>query len=140
MNNTDTKINSNQKIFQDILLGTLIYSVVLGFFNDYTDILNTTSYSTTFLASFVLQLMIYPTFKLKSFLVSWWNQRDTKHKKIGMVLSVWAVMFFSKFVFLEVIDIVFGSNVEMSGFIGLIAIIACATILQKLISIINQKL
>jgi len=67
-------------------------------------------------------------------------KKTTKHKKIGMVLSVWAVMFFSKFVFLGAIDIVFSSNVDISGFIGLIIIILCATILQKLISIINQKL
>ena len=139
MNNA-TNLNLRQQVFNEMLLGTLIYSVVLGFFNDYTNILITSSYSITFLSAFVIQLLVYPTFKLKSFLAKWWSKRTGKYIKIGMVLSIWLVMFFSKFIFLEVIDIIFGQNVEISGFVGLIIIILTASILTKILDIIYKKI
>ncbi|MEI6553651.1 MAG: hypothetical protein WCO09_03720, partial [bacterium] len=53
--------NKNQELFLNMLVGTLLYSVVLGFFNDYTDILHTGTYSTTFLMAIVMQILTYTT-------------------------------------------------------------------------------
>jgi hypothetical protein len=126
---------SKQGLFQEILIGVLLYAVVFGFFNDYTDFLKTTSYSTTFLAALLMMLLTFPTFRLKS-----WIAARLRHHKVWMVISVWLVMFLSKFVFLGVMDIVFGSAVEISGFLGLALIIACATVLQKMASWTCKKL
>ncbi len=127
-----------QKMFREMVLGTLLYSVVLGFFNDYTDILYTGTYSTTFAAAFVLQVLTYLTFDLKKRIVAWF--RHKQGSKVGMAFSVWLVMFLSKFVFLEAINIVFRGQVEISGFIGLLVIVASLTIAQKLIELVDKKL
>lgn len=129
----------NQKMFNDIVVGTLIYSSVLGFMNDYTNLLSIPSYSTTFLAAFVLQLLIYPTFRFKEKVVEFWNNKLTKYKKIGILLSVWAIMFFSKFIFLEILDIIFGNNFNINGFISLLLIIILGTIFLKLFQLISSK-
>jgi hypothetical protein len=50
------------------------------------------------------------------------------------------VLFLSKFVFLAVIDFVFGEAVEISGFIGLMAIIVTMTVTKELIDYIFNKL
>lgn len=132
-------MDSNRKsiLYHELLLNVLLYSVVLGFFNDYTNILSTKSYSITFSVAIVLSLMVYPTFKLKSYLAKYFKKRN---QKVALVVSVWAVMFISKFVFLWVLDIIFGDYLEISGFFGLLIIIVAATVLQKTVDYFYQKL
>lgn len=136
------KENSNKKqiIFSGMVMGTLVYAVVLGFFDDYTDFLVIDSYSTTFLVAIVLQVLTYLTLLLKKKVSSNYSSSLGFLGKSGVVFSVWLVLFLSKFVFLAVIDFVFGSAVEISGFVGLLAIIISMTVLKKLIDYFYAKL
>lgn len=113
--------------------------MVLGFFNDYTDILDTGSYSTTFAVAVVLQLLTFVTFEFKRRVVATFRSKD-KTSKVALALSVWLIMFVSKFVFLAVIDVIFGNNVSVSGFVGLLLIIACLTLTQSLVERIDKSL
>lgn len=133
-------ISDSQELFQNMFVGVLLYSVVLGFFNDYTDILRTTSYSTTFLVAIVMQLLTFATFWLKGQVKQWFKGREGKWSTFGMVFGVWLILFFSKFVFLAVIDVLFGENVEISGFVGLLLIIISLTVAQKLAEVAYNKL
>jgi hypothetical protein len=128
-----------QELFRSMILGVLLYSVVLGFFNDYTDILDTGSYSTTFAVAVVLQLLTFVTFEFKRRVVATFRSKD-KTSKVALALSVWLIMFVSKFVFLAVIDVIFGNNVSVSGFVGLLLIIACLTLTQSLVERIDKSL
>lgn len=132
--------NSKQILFRDMVLGTLVYAVVLGFFNDYTSILDTKSYSTTFLVAIVMQILTYLTLLLKKRIVSGFSQRGGSLSKVGMILGVWLVLFLSKFVFLAAIDFIFGQAVEISGFVGLMAIIITMTLVKESIDYIFNKL
>lgn len=123
-----------------MVLGILIYSVVLGFFEDYTNILSTWSYSITFLTAVVMQLLTYATFWLKSLIVKKFKGRGESKYKVALIFGVWFLMFSSKFVFLFVINSIFGDTVEISGFIGLVLIIITMTIARKLIEKAYQKL
>jgi len=129
-----------QQLFRDMVLGTLVYSVVLGFFEDYTDIVNTWSYSTTFFVAVVMQILTYITFWLKSLVVKYFKGKEGKIYQAALVFGVWLILFLSKFVFLAVIDIIFGSSVEISGFIGLIIIIVTMTVSKYLIDLLYAKL
>lgn len=122
------------------MLGTLIYSVVLGFFNDYTDILYTVSYSTTFLMALLMQCMVFPTILFKKRIALWFKARGGKYTRLATVFAVWLVMFSSKFVFLAAIDMVFGDAVVISGFVGLLLIIVTATLLQALADYVDVRL
>lgn len=133
-------LNAKQKLFRDMFVGVMIYAVVLGFFNDYTDILHTGTYSTTFAVAIVMQVLTYLTFRVKDRVVSWFSKRPGSYQKVGIVGSVWFVMFISKFIFLGVISIVFRDNVEISGFFGLLLIIITMTIAERLVYIIDRKL
>lgn len=123
-----------------MILGTLVYTVVLGFFNDYTSILHTKSYSTTFLVALVMQILTYLTFWLKKKVAGRFKEKTGYWSKAGLVVSVWAVLFLSKFVFLAVIEFLFGSYVEISGFVGLMVIIVIMTIAKQGIDYIFNKL
>ena len=129
-----------QQVFREMVLGTLVYAVVLGFFEDYTDILSTWSYTTTFLVAIVLQTLTYMTWWLKSLVVRRFRGKEGKRAFALMAFCVWLIMFLSKFVFLGVIDFVFGSAVDITGFIGLMFIIVTMTIVKKLIDIAYARL
>ena len=133
-------LNNRQLLFREMVLGTLVYTVVLGFFNDYTTILHTNSYSTTFLVAFVLQILTYLTLLLKKRVASRFTHKTGFWSKTGLVLSVWAVLFLSKFVFLAVIEVLFRSYVDISGFIGLMVIIVIMTVAKQAIDYIFNKL
>ena len=121
------------------MLGVLLYSVVLGFFNDYTSIFSASSYSTTFAVAIVMQCLTYATFVAKDRIVYRFKRAEST-SRIGIALSVWLLMFLSKFVFLGVIDLIFSQEVEISGFVGLIAIITSLTIAQSLVELADKKL
>ncbi len=137
---TESEQSPKQKVFWDMVLGILVYAVVLGFFEDYTNILSTWSYSTTFLVAIVMQILTYITFWLKSKVVKRFKSREGKKYLAVIIFGVWGIMFFSKFVFLAVIDFIFGNSVDISGFIGLVLIIITMTISKKLIDLVYEKL
>jgi hypothetical protein len=125
-------LNNKQLIFEEMFVGTLIYAVVLGFFNDYTDIFYAKSFSTIFLCALVMQILTFLTFELKNRVIAWLKGREGFLYKFAMFFCVWLILFLSKFVYLWAIDLLFGSYVDISNFIGLIAIILSVTILGKL--------
>lgn len=133
-------ISARQRIFRDWTLGTLLYAAVMGFFDDYTDYLIVESFSSLFLAAFVMQALTFFTFGLKKTVSRWYRGRSGTGIKVAHGLSIWAIMFFSKFVFLEVIDIIFGDAVNVTSFVGLILIIASMVVLQRLIDLADTLL
>lgn len=140
MKTDSTHMSKNQQLFIEMVTGTLVYAVVLGFFNDYTDILDTESYSTTFFVAVVMQLLTYLTFYVKNIISKNYSKTAAFFHKAVTVFGVWLVLFLSKFVFLAVIDFIFGDAVEISGFAGLIAIIVSMTVVKQLIDYGYNKL
>lgn len=131
---------SKVEMFREWTTGTLLYAVVMGFFDDYTDVLEVRSFSILFLAAFVMQALTYGTLVLKKRTAAWHRRRSKKPNLVALGLSIWAIMFFSKFVFLEVLDIVFGDTVEVSGFVGLVLIIGSMLIVDALIGFVDRTL
>ncbi len=123
-----------------MVVGILLYSVVLGFFNDYTNILHTGTYSVTFALAIVMQILTYLTFIAKDRVIDWFNRVYKSKNKIWLIFSVWLVIFLSKFVFLWVIEFIFRGAVEISGFFGLLIIVVILTIAQKLLELTYNKL
>lgn len=132
--------NSNQILFKEIFVGTLIYAVVLGFFNDYTSIVSAKSFSTIFLASVVLQFLTSIAFMLKTSIIRWLKNREGIFYKILKIFFVWLVMFFSKFVFIWAIDFAFGDNMNIRGFVGILVVVVSVTVVHKLADYVFIKL
>ena len=140
MSTNKTILTPEQLIFKEILIGTLIFVVVLGFFADYTDIVWAKSFSSTFMAAFVLQALTSAVFMLKKKIVAWLKYKNGTGYKALMFFCVWLLMFVSKFVFIGVLDLLFGSYVYVSGFFGILIVVASATILVSLADYTFSKL
>lgn len=120
-------LTKRQLIFKDIFVGTLIYAVTLGFFNDYTNIVDAKSFSTIFYAAAVLEILTILIFLLKDKVLLALKER---HKAI-IAFSLWLIMFSSKFIFIWVIDIIFKENININGFFGIFAVVLAATLTHK---------
>lgn len=121
-----------QLIFKEFFIGTLIYAVVLGFLNEYTDVVAAKSFSTIFFSAIVLQVLTLLAFRLKKFLVAWFKTRNGALARLGMFFSVWLVMFTSKFVFIAVLNLIFGSYISINGFFGILLVVVLVTAVHKL--------
>lgn len=133
-------LNSNQLIFKELFVGTLIYTVVLGFFNDYTSIVYAKSFSTIFFAAIVLETLTYLAFQLKGTIIAWLKGHEGAIYRVLMFFCVWLVMFLSKFVFIWAIDFTFGGNIDIHGFFGILLIVLCVTVIHTLADKIFIKL
>lgn len=127
-------------MFKELFVGTLVYCVVLGFFNDYSSIVYARSFSTIFLASVVLELLTYLAFLLKGKIVRELKKHKGALYRFLTFFFVWLVLFLSKFVFIWVIDLVFGGYIKIYGFFGILLVVAWVTIIQKLADEIFIKL
>lgn len=132
MSSQPAKFSSGQLIFQELFIGTLIYTTILGFFNDYTSIVYAKSFSTIFFASAVLEILTYLAFRLKGRIVSWLKGRDGMLYRVLMFFCVWLVMFLSKFVFIGALNVFFRDYITVNGFFDILLVVACVTVVHKL--------
>ena len=132
--------SQKQLTFQELFIGTLIYAVVLGFLNDYTAFVEANSFSTIFFASAVLSILTYLTFALKKRIVAWLKNHHGAFFRVLTFLSVWLIMFLSKFVFVWALDLVFGSYISINGFFGILIVVVLVTVVQRLAYLIFKRL
>ena len=132
--------NSRQLLFKELFVGTLIYAVVLGFFDDYTSIVEARSFTYVFLAAVVLEVLTWAALAVKSSIVGHLRHRDSRAAVVLMALGVWLVMFTSKFVFIWAIDVVFGDDVDINGFFGIFAVALLATVVHRLADLVFVRL
>ena len=138
--NESRSFNSRQLLFKELFVGTLIYAVVLGFFDDYTSIVEATSFSYVFLAAIVLEVLTCGAVALKDAIVGHLRQRGTRRATAVMAVGVWLVLFSSKFVFIWAIDLVFGEDVNIDGFLGIFAIALVVTVAHRSADIVFVRL
>lgn len=116
-------MSTPQDRFRDWTRGTLTYVVVMGLFDDSTTLLTVDSFSVLIFLALVMQALTAATLLLKDRTIARLRGRPGGPNRIRLGLSVWAIGFFSKFVFLWVLELIFGSAVEVE-LLGLILVIA----------------
>ncbi|MBP7834722.1 hypothetical protein KA025_01405 [Candidatus Saccharibacteria bacterium] len=132
--------NSRQLLFKELFVGTLIYAVVLGFFNDYTSIVYAKSFSTIFYAAIVLEVLTYLVLVLKDEAIKWLVDRNGIIYRIMMFFCVWLIMFLSKFIFIWSIDLIFGDYININGFFGVLILVFAVTVIHKTADKVFAKL
>ena len=130
--NEQGSFTARQLLFKELFVGTLIYAVVLGFFDDYTSVLEARSFSYIFMAAIVLELLTCGAFAVKNAIVRKLRHRESRASVVLMALGVWFVMFVSKFVFIWAIDLIFGDEVNINGFFGIFIVALVVTVMHRL--------
>jgi hypothetical protein len=69
---------------------------------------------------------------VKDAIVQHLRGRDSRAATALMAFGVWFVMFASKFVFIWAIDLMFGEDVNISGFFGILVIALIVTVVHRI--------
>jgi len=139
-NVSESRFNPKQLLFKELFVGTLIYVCVLGLLSDYTTIVYATSFSYIFYASFVLELLTFLTLLAKKKVLSRLNAKEGTGHKAAVLFGAWLILFFSKFVFIWVIDVLFMGTVTVYGFFNILLVVLTVTLTHKLADYVFVKL
>lgn len=136
--------SKRQQLFFKYGFLVLIDLTVLNLFNEYWGLVFIESFSISLLAALLLQILLRVAIALEHRIAKLFDGMSGKKAKILRGISAWAVIFVSKVVILEAINILFGSSVLFSGPIhGLVAFILVVTgiiVAEQLFSWIYRSL
>ena len=113
-----------QQLFFRHTFAVLIDLTVLNLFNEYWDNVFIEFFSISLLAALLLQVLLRVTIAIEHRVANFLKGKPGLKAKIFRALSTWAILFISKLVMLEAINISFGDSVLFSGPIhGVVAFI-----------------
>lgn len=129
-----------QQVFMDWALDILIYSTILNIFVEHSSAITIDSYTISLFTAVVLKALLNIIIRFEHRVNEWFLNRQTKVSKIiGTVVGL-AILFFSKFLILEVINFIFGEHVTIKGFVPLAAMIITMIVTRKVIEKIYNSL
>ncbi|RLD06040.1 MAG: hypothetical protein DRI65_07570 [Chloroflexota bacterium] len=116
--------STKQQLFLRYFTAILIDLVVLNIFDEYWDNVVIESFTISLFVAVVLQILLKATIAFEHYAASHFNT------KLQRILSAWAILFVSKIIILEVINLAFGDEVLFLGaFHGLVAFIVVVIVI-----------
>jgi hypothetical protein len=136
--------SDRQRLFLLYFVGALIDLVVLGLFDEYTDKVHVESFSIMLLASVLLQFLLKGTLAVEHWVASHFKSKAGGWMKFLRYFCAWLVLFGSKFVILEALDLAFGDSVQfegvLHGIVWLIIVVVTMVIVEELVARFYRKL
>ena len=114
---TGIRVTRAQELFASWVTDVLVYVMVLELFVQYLPRVITESFTVSILTAVVLKLLIDGIARLEHRAHGWFQRREGSGWRVLGLLTMFSILFISKFVVLEVVDIVFGDRVTLGGFI-----------------------
>jgi hypothetical protein len=137
-------ISNRQALFMRYFTAILIDLVVLNLFVEYSDHVIIDSFTITILAALLLQVLLKLTIAFEHRLADFWNAREGGFSRFMRFFTAWLVLFGSKFVILEALNLFFGEYIEFvgrfDGLLVLIAIIVAMLIAEDLVVRLYRRL
>jgi hypothetical protein len=107
-----------QIIFSSWTKDVLIYIIVLNLFVEYNAKIIIDSFTISIFTAIILKILLEIILKLEHRVAD-----AFKSHRVLQILLVWLILFSSKFLILEVINLVFGDHVELGKFIDVILLV-----------------
>lgn len=118
----------------------LVYTVILNLFVEFSDAFVIDSFTISVLTAIVLKAFLDLILGLEHRVAAFFMAREGTFFRVLGILITFSILFLSKFVILEAIDIIFGDHVEISGFIPLVALIITMLVAEFLVHKIYGRL
>ena len=136
--------SDRQRLFLLYFVGALIDLVVLGLFDQYSGKVHVDAFSTMVLAAVLLQLLLKATIAVEHWVAGHFKDKQGGWWKALRFFSAWLVLFGSKFVILEALDVAFGDKVAFEGMfhgiVWLIITVVTMVIVEELVVRFYRKL
>jgi len=112
-----------QERFLRGVLGVLVDVTILALFVEHWDRVVIDSYTIALLTAILLQAMLKATLALEHRLAAFFRTRTRAGTTVLRVLTTWVLLFASKVVILETVNVVFGDDVEFGGLLPFIVLV-----------------
>jgi len=120
-----------QRLFTSWTTVILLDVVVLGLFVEYSESITIDSFTIVIFTCLVVRALVEVTLVVEHRVrSSFWGCDRLAYRAVGLV-AIWAILFGSKFVILEVIDLIFRDHVEFDGFIPLVLLIITMILVER---------
>jgi hypothetical protein len=116
-----------------VVLDYLVYVVVLNLFEQLVPSVITESFSVSLLTAALLLLVLHVVVRVKTPLKARFRASSAGSGKVLVGLTLWLVLVGSKFVVLELVDLVFGDRVSLGGFVSVTALILVLLLARDLV-------
>lgn len=123
-------VTHGQELFASWVTDVLVYILVLNLFVQYVPKVITESFTVSIFTAVILKLLIDAIAGVEHRVRGWFNKRQGPVWRALGVVAVFSILFISKFVVLEVVDIVLGDRVALGGFIE-VALLVLTMILAR---------
>ena len=134
----------HQEIFVRLFTAVLIDLVVLNLLDEFWDKVVINSFLISLLAALLLQVLLRVTIGIEHRISAFFNKKSGGFNKLLKILSLWAVLFGSKFAILGAIDFAFGEEVlflgKYHGIITFIVVIIVILLAENLVGKFNRWL
>ena len=117
-----------QMIFFSWAKDILIYIIVLNLFVEYNTKIIIDSFTISIFTAILLKILLEIILTLE-------HKVSTVFKpyKVLRIFLVWLILFGSKFLILEVVDIVFGEHVELGKFVDVIVLVIALMVAREIV-------
>lgn len=115
------------------VVDVFVYVVVLNLFVEYLPSVLSETFTLSLLTAVLLKGVLELVVLAKNKVKTRFREAASPIGKVGAALLLWLVMFGSKFVVLEAVDLAFGSRVSLGGFFSVSALIVVLMVARELV-------
>lgn len=125
-----TSLNRGQHLFMRYFTAVLVDLVVLNLFDEYWHLIQIESFTISLFTAVVLQVLLQATLVVEHRIADYFKAQSGTAAKVKRIFASWFVLFASKFVILEAINLAFGDAVVFGGPAhGVVAFIAVVVVM-----------
>ena len=133
-------INRRQEQFVSWVVDILVYTVVLGIFVEYVDSVVIDSFTIMIGTAILLKALLAAIIGFEHRVNDYFKRRGGTLNRVLGIIATLSILFWSKFLILEAVDIVFGDHVELGGFFMIVALIIAMMAARAVIEFIYKRL
>jgi len=142
--NIYVKYNYKQFIFIRYTFAILVDLMVLNLFDEYWDYVTLSSFTISLLAAIFLQGLLQVTIKIEHYVAESFKRKEGLLFKVLRGITTWAILFISKLVMLEALEILFPKNINFTGpvhgAVAFIVVIIAIIVAEQAVIKVNKSL
>lgn len=137
---SEVALTPGQRRFLRWSAAVLTDIVVLNLYVEYAPAVVIDSFTISVAAAILIRVLLQATLAAEHRVAAHFRGRPGAASRIGRVLGAWLVLFLSKFVILEAIDIVFRDDVDLGGIGWVIALSLTLVAVERAMLAIYRRL
>jgi hypothetical protein len=118
----------------------LIYIVVLNLFVEFVDAIVIDSFYISILTAILLTALLDVLVVVEHGVHGYFEKKEASYFRIISIVATFAILFTSKLLILEIVNLVFGEHVELGHFVDVLVLIITMMVVRRLAQVVYDGL